>query len=146
MGMGFKIGIYIGSKLGSSSTLYGNELVVNYNFATNTNWINNGATLNFSVGELEIVTSSIGGAYQAITTEIGKTYRAYSLTTSGPSPYVLRVNNGTVPSASPIVDLTPSLGVIDGTFVAVGTSTCIYMRNGVGGSSFWQLVSVKEVL
>lgn len=121
------------------------ELVTNGEFNEQGSWSTLSSTISISNGELTVVSSSgATGAFQNITTEVGKKYKVVALTNSFVTDALVRVTNGSSPSSgysdNPVVN-----GVSFFEFTALGTTTNIYLRNTNAGTTIWQSVSVKEI-
>ena len=127
---------------------FGSELVTNGGFDVQGDWNSQGSNVILTIANSELtVISATGatGAYQVINTEIGKKYQFIAYSDQTVTNGLIRVSNGSVPDAG-YGDSYVSNGVAILDFVALGTSTTIYLRNTNAGTSVWQEVSVKEIL
>jgi hypothetical protein len=130
----------------------GPELVVNGTFDSSIDgWLDYSPSVGSwdATGQRLMVTSPgvPSGVYQVITTVAGKTYELSGDIAHGTSngDHILRACNGPIPAAG-IIDLLGP-GHVVGTFVAQSTQTTVYCRNTtVEGTSYWDNLSVREVL
>ena len=127
---------------------YGIQLVTNGTFDSDTtNWaITSSAVLAVDSNRLKITSTGAMGARQNVTTQVGKLYRVEWDYTEG----TLSSSNVTV-RAYPSGEFTgesndtpATTGYIN--FVATSSEARIYLRNEGTGTSFFDNVSVKEVL
>lgn len=134
------------SLTGVPSDPYGPELVTNGTFDTvTTGWTGQNATLSVVSAQMRVTNTITGSGYgyQAITTEIGATYRFQSSAGAG-----TRTRVGTTIAGTQLYSSTAS-GAHDTTVVATATTT--YISLGVfsgtaGATGDHDTVSFKKVL
>ena len=128
---------------------YGNELVTNGTFDTDTSgWVaDSAATLSFSSGTAELVTTATGYLLPAtpLTTAIGSVYTlTFSLTGASSTGHA---RAGTTSLGVDL--LNAGWGLVDGlhtfSFTATSTTTYIALGNGGVATMYVDNVSVKEV-
>ncbi len=123
----------------------GPELVTNGTFDTDVSgWTHVGTGSSaFVSGEIEVTTAGAAGAYQTFTTETGKVYRlTWDYTADTATSVSVRVGDGADLAGGIAIADTGDASVI---FVALSTSTTVYIRNGGAGISYWDNISVKEI-
>ena len=127
--------------------LLGSELLANAGFDAQGDWVAQGGTTQLVFANSELLSyTPVGatGAYQVITTEVGKKYRFTAKARETALNALIRVSDGSVPDSgygdATVVGLEATLD-----FVAIGTSTTIYLRNSNAGTSVWTEASVKEI-
>ena len=111
------------------------------------NWQKLGADAVMSFTSDTLVLTSTGsgqGAFQNLTTITGRKYRFEAKSDSHVTDALIRVTNGSNPSSG-FGDAYVVNGVAVLEFVALGTTTNLYLRNSVAGTSIWKSVSVKEI-
>ena len=128
----------------------GSNLITNANFDSNVNnWVENFSTNTHSSGRMQITRSGGTGAtaYQAFTTEVGKTYVATAEVNSSGSRGDLHVRNGTGWGGTGLLYVAGTAGqtqVLSGSFTATSTtSTIAFGVDNDGTSIFVDNVSVR---
>lgn len=142
----------------SKGLVLGSELVTNGDFSGGTTgWIAFGSvapTLTTISGELQVLTNEAapGGAYQAITTVVGKWYTVAAKIRRGDGVDVRMRAVTSTPAGTLLAEsatvTSASATSVTLTFVATSTSTAIYARvnaNGIGQTGFFDNVSVREL-
>jgi len=128
----------------------GSELITNGTFDSNVNnWVENTSTNTHSSGRMQITRSGGTGAtaYQAFTTEVGKTYVATAEVNSSGSRGDLHVRDGTGWGGTGLLYVAGTAGqtkILTGNFTATSTTSTIAFGVDNGGTSiFVDNVSVR---
>jgi hypothetical protein len=128
--------------------VFGSELAINGNFFTNiNNWDEGSSTASWDNGTIEIISAGSGrGSHQVFTTEIGKRYLITGKSTIASTAHLIRVGDGAYADAG-IADSfetsVPSEHFVS--FVAISTTSYVYLRCSVAGTINWDDISVKSV-
>ena len=132
------------------TNITGSELITNGTFDSNVNnWVENFSTNTHSSGRMQITRSGGTGAtaYQAFTTEVGKTYVATAEVNSSGSRGDLHVRDGTGWGGTGLLYVTGTASqtkILSGSFTATSTTSTIAFGVDNGGTSiFVDNVSVR---
>lgn len=132
-----------------ATNVTGSELVTNGDGSTTTGWTAYFATLSASGGSLHVADN--GGyskAYQAFTTEVGKTYTVSAEVTAVTGLNAVLAARHNSPEAQNwgslfAIQTTSSPAVLTGTFVATATTTYIELGSESIYTSSWTNISVR---
>ena len=149
---GYMVGDIKGAFLSDTddTNITGSELITNGTFDSNVNnWVENTSTNTHSSGRMQITRSGGTGAtaYQAFTTEVGKTYVATAEVNSSGSRGDLHVRDGTGWGGTGLLYVAGTASqtkILTGSFTATSTtSTIAFGVDNDGTSIFVDNVSVR---
>ena len=122
-----------------------NELVVNGDFATDTDWLDlAGASSSISASQITVTTTvAPSGAYQAFNTTTSYDYRVTGKSVNQASDLILRVSNGATATIG-IAEATMVNNLASFNMTAISGVSTVYLRNTSIGTNVWDNVSVKR--
>jgi hypothetical protein len=130
------------------NSVSGGERAINGDFTTDINgWTSStsSAETSWDNGTLKVEASGgAQGAYQTFTTIVGREYFAVAQSTSASTDHLIRLGDGPVPDAGLVDSVTQSVPSQHSvSFVAISTTSYLYLRCSVLGTVNWDDVSFR---